>query len=320
MKKLVIIGPSGLGGTIAALLARRGACQITVVGRPGHHIDAIRSDGLCLEGRETFTARINATEHAKTIRECDALIFAVKAQDTQTAIAHTRHIQVHDFVASLQNGVIKEGLLAGTFGKAKVLGALAVIAGECSQPGVVNWTNDGGTQFGELEGQLSARVEWIVDLFQQSGLVARSSDAIVSAIWSKTVGWVPLGLLATLSRQGNAAVFSNRRLATEYVGMVRELGALAASKGISLIDLGPYPVNTWNEGSVKNAVKHLMTSPLAKSQTIHSALQDIQQGSTTEYSACVGPMIEDANKTSVPMRAVQALYAALMGLEQIMAT
>lgn len=159
-----------------------------------------------------------------------------------------------------------------------------------------------------------------MDLFQQSGLVARSSDAIVSAIWSKTVGWVPLGLLSTLSRQGNAAVFSNRRLATEYVGMVRELGALAASKGISLIDLGPYPVNTWNEGSVENAVKHLMTSPLAKSQTIHSALQDIQRGCATEYSACVGPMIEDANKTSVPMRAVQVLYAALMGLEQTMAT
>ena len=244
MKKLVIVGPGGLGGTVAALLARKGECQVTVIGRPGAHIDAIRSNGLRIEGREPFTAQIDATDNAQSIWECDALIFSVKAQDTQAALGDTRHIQVHDFVASLQNGVIKDDLLAGTFAKKKVLGALAVIAGQCPQPGVVNWTYDGGTQFGELDGQSSGRVEWIVDLFQQSGLIAQSSDAILSAIWSKTVGWVPLGLLATLSRQSNAGIFSNRRLATEYVGMVREFSALAASKGIRLIDLDNESVRT----------------------------------------------------------------------------
>ena len=33
MKKLVIIGPGGLGGTIAALLAQTDECEVTVVGR-----------------------------------------------------------------------------------------------------------------------------------------------------------------------------------------------------------------------------------------------------------------------------------------------
>ena len=316
MKKVVIVGPGGLGGTVAALLARKGACQVTVIGRPGAHIDAIRGHGLRLEGRESFTARIDAMESAHGIRDCDALLFTVKAQHTRAALANARHIQVRDFVASLQNGVLKDDLLAGVFSNAKVLGALAVIAGQCTQPGVVNWTFDGGTQFGELDGEPSARAEWMVDLFQQSGLMAQSSDLILSAIWSKTIGWVPLGLLAALSRRSNADVFSNRQLATEYVGMVRELSALAASKGIPLIDLGPYHVKAWSHGDIAHAVRRVMASPLAGSQTTHSALQDIQRGCTTEFSACVGPMIEEANDNSIPMKAIPARYAALMKLEQ----
>ena len=316
MKKLIIVGPGGLGGTIAALLARKGACQVTIVGRSGVHIDTIQRNGLCLKGLKEFTVQIDATDDAKSIRECDVLIFAVKAQDTQAALTITEHIHVYDFVASLQNGVIKDDMLADTFGKEKVLGALAVVAGERPEPGIVHWTYDGGTQFGELDGQTSERVDYIVDLFQQAGLITRSSDSIVSSTWTKMVGWIPIGLLATLSRQSNAGVLSNRLLATEYVGMVRELNALAAAKGIPLIDLGPYHVKTWCQGTVEEAVEQVMASPLASSQSTHSALQDIQKGHPTEFSACVGPMIEDARKHSIPTKGIQVMYATLMGLEE----
>jgi ketopantoate reductase len=59
-----------------------------------------------------------------------------------------------------------------------------------------------------------------------------------------------------------------------------------------------------------------MASPLAASATTHSALQDICKGCATEFGACVGPMIEDANNNSIPMKAIGVLYATLMGLEQ----
>ena len=56
MKKLLIVGPGGLGGTIAALLARKGECDVTVVGRPGAHIDTIqRQRALRLTGLQEFT-------------------------------------------------------------------------------------------------------------------------------------------------------------------------------------------------------------------------------------------------------------------------
>ena len=316
MKKLIIVGPGGLGGTVAALLARKGECDVTIIGRPGAHIDTIqRQAALHLNGLEEFTVPIDATGNPKSVRECDILIYTVKAQDTEAALAVTKHIRVHDCVISLQNGVVKDELLINVFGKQKVVGGLAVVAGERPVPGTVNWTYDGGTQFGELDGGTSERVHEIVNLFQRAGLITQASDAILSATWSKMVGWIPIGLLATLSRQSNSGVFSNRQLATEYLSMVRELQALAAAKNIPLMDLGPYHVKTWCQGDAKEAIEKVLTSPLAGSQSTHSALQDIQKGIPTEFQACVGPMLEEAQALSIPMQRVQIMYATLMGLE-----
>ncbi len=316
MKKIVIVGPGGLGGTVAALLARQGECDVTVVGRPGTHIDTIHEQrALRLTGLKEFNVQINATDDPKSIQECNILIYTVKAQDTEAVLTTTKHIQAHDCVTSLQNGVVKDELLINVFGKEKVIGGLAVVAGERPVPGTVNWTYDGGTQFGELDGGTSKRVDEIVGLFQRAGLITEAADGILSATWSKMVGWIPIGLLATLSRQNNAGVMSNRQLATEYTGMVRELQVLAAAKEIPLIDLGPYHVKTWCQGTVEEAIEKVLTSPLSGSQSTHSALQDIQKGIPTEFQACVGPILEEAQALSIPMQRVQIMYATLMALE-----
>ena len=316
MKKLVVVGPGGIGGTIAALLARTGACEVTVIGRPGTHINVIREDGLRLTGLEEFTVHIDATDDAESIRECDILIYAMRAQDTQAALAMTAHIHVHEFVASLQNGVLKDEMLADVFSREQVVGALAVVAGERSSPGIVKWTLDAGTLFGELIGQSSDRVDGIVDIFNGAGLNTQASNEIVSATWSKMVGWTPAGLLGALSRQNNAGVFSNRLLAAEYIGMVRELSALAAARDIPLIDFGPFHIKTWCCGDAKEAIEKVLASSLASSQSTNSALQAIHKGQTTEFSACLGPLLEDANQYRIPMTRVQLLYSTLMALEE----
>ena len=319
MKKVVIVGPGGLGGTIAALLTQGHRCEVTVVGRPGVHIEAIQQNGLRLEGQQELTAQIDAVDSAQAVRECDVLIFAVKAQHTQAALTATKHIQVRDAVASLQNGVTKDELLATAFGKEKVVGAVSVIGGERPAPGVVKWTYDGGTQFGELDGAPSERVDYITELFHQAGFIAEASSAILSSTWTKMVGWIPLGLIACLARKNNAGVLSNRSLAAEYVEMVRELSGLAAEKGIPMTDFGPYQVRSWCQGTVEEAVGRVTASPIASSRSTHSAFQDLQHGNRTEFNACVGPVIQDAVRAALPITATRVMYSTLMALEESLA-
>jgi 2-dehydropantoate 2-reductase len=316
MKKMIIVGPGGIGGTIAGVLAREGGCHVTVGGRPGAHIDAIREKGLRVTGLQDFTVPLDAVDDLSSIRECDILLYTMKAQDMAAALESTAHIQVNDAVFSLQNGVVKDDLLADVFGKEKVLGALSVIASGRPEPGVINWAYDGGTQFGEMDGSPSERVDYMTDLFTQAGLDARATDTVLSATWTKVIGWIPIGLLGTLSRQKNAGILSHPLLATELVHMIRELNALAALRNIPMLNFGPYQVKTWCEGTVEEAVENVMTSSLTTSTSTHSALTDILNGRPTEFKACVGPMIEEARKKGIPMPRTEVMYATLMGLEE----
>jgi len=134
MKKVVIVGPGGLGGLVAALLARSESCEVTVVTRPGAHAEAMRRSGLQLEGLEEFTVHLDVVDDARQIERCDAMILAVKAQDTAAALQGVAHIQVDDFVASLQNSLIKDDILAATFGREKTIGVVAILAGERPRP------------------------------------------------------------------------------------------------------------------------------------------------------------------------------------------
>ena len=193
---------------------------------------------------------------------------------------------------------------------------MAIVAGERPAPGLINWTYDGITQFGELDGSTSERVDYFVGLCKEAGLNTEATGAILSATWTKMVGWIPIGLYATLARKTNADIFGDPLIAAGYLGMVRELGALAQSRNIPLLDIGPYLVASWTQGTFESAVEQVMQSPLANSQTTHSAYQDIQKGQTTEFSACVAPMLADAQARGIALPAVQAMYAALMGLEQ----
>ena len=151
MKNVVIVGPGGIGGTFAALLTRCGECHITVLGRPGAHVEAMREHGLRLEGLGSFVVPVEVLDDPARIESCDVMIYAVKAQDSEDTLAATAHVEVRDFATSIQNGVVKDDLLVGAFGRSKVIGALAVVAGERSAPGVIRWTYAGGTRFGRLE-------------------------------------------------------------------------------------------------------------------------------------------------------------------------
>ena len=320
MKEILIVGPGGLGGAVAALLAAAGTSSIHILGRPGPHLEAVRKDGLRITGLKEVAVPVDVIDDPSPTGAYDVIIYATKAQDTAAALERTAKLGVREFVASIQNGVIKDDALAAAFGSDKVVGAIAMIAAERTEPGAISFTYDGGTYMGELTGGSSQRVDDYVALCRESGLFAEAVEDIVSASWSKMTGWIPVGLLATLTRCDNATILSNRLLVTEFVTMIRELNLLARARGVELRDVGPYFARTWCQGSLDEAVSHVMSSPLASSRSTHSALQDVTKGMTTEFNACVRPMIDEARRLGVRLPGTQLLFATLMGLEASLRT
>ena len=104
------------------------------------------------------------------------LIVATKARDTAASLEPLRHARI-DLAFSIQNGILKNELLAAAFGADRVLGALANTSGELLGSGEVLFTRNVNILIGEVAGGVSSRVERVANAIDAAGVRAASSEA-----------------------------------------------------------------------------------------------------------------------------------------------
>lgn len=184
--RIAIVGAGGVGGYVAARLAAAGE-DVHVVAR-GAHLEAIRARGLRVDSHlGDVEATVAATDDAAEIGRCDAVLFCVKAFDTDAAVEHLPHLVDADTtVVSLQNGIDNEERLAAVVGRAQVVGGLTFIFSGISEPGVIS--HAGGPArlvLGELDGGSSERVERLREACARAGVDAETSDDVRAALWHK---------------------------------------------------------------------------------------------------------------------------------------
>ena len=87
--KIAIMGSGGLGGYFGAKLLAGGA-DVHFIAR-GRHLEAMRRDGLRIEGPEPIHARnVRATDDPGEVGTADLVMLCVKLWDTEEAIARIR--------------------------------------------------------------------------------------------------------------------------------------------------------------------------------------------------------------------------------------
>src|SRR5439155_7311854 len=92
-----------------------------------------------------------ATSVATELPPCDFGIVATKAMHTDAAIAATAHAFAGGCVATVQNGIGNEEVLANHV--ERVIRGTTFPAGKILEPGVVQWDVKGDTTLGPFESQ-----------------------------------------------------------------------------------------------------------------------------------------------------------------------
>ena len=104
--KIAVMGPGGVGGYFGARLAAAGN-DVTFVAR-GAHLDAMRRNGLRLDS-ELGALHLNPVQvvaDAREIAAADAVIFAVKMRDTESAAQSLKPLVAKGAaIFTFQNGV-----------------------------------------------------------------------------------------------------------------------------------------------------------------------------------------------------------------------
>jgi 2-dehydropantoate 2-reductase len=181
----------------------------------------------------------------------------------------------------VQNGVLKNELLAAVFGYSRVIGAMADFSGELLGTGEVKFTRNVCLHLGEEKGGMSERVESLATTIDTAGVRCTAASNIRTREWSKFSGWIAQFPLAVLTRQITWKFLMDERSALVIVAIVREAARLATAMKIEL----------------DNSPDHRM-----------SAQQDVLRGSRLEYEETLGYALRKAQELGVPMPTLETCY------------
>ena len=147
-KRIVVVGAGAIGGYTGGNLAHNGF-DVTLIDPWPEHIEAIRKDGLSLEGvtpaesvvAHPKTLHLTEVQHLAKERPIDIAFISMKSYDTEWATMMIRqYLAPTGYVVSLQN-CINEETIAGIVGWGRTVGAIAaILSAELYAPGKIRRT------------------------------------------------------------------------------------------------------------------------------------------------------------------------------------
>jgi 2-dehydropantoate 2-reductase len=307
--RFAILGAGALGTILGAHLSRAGH-EVAMIVR-GERARTLQRQGLVLNGLSDIKARPIVIDDPQKLHETGTLIIATKAIDTARALESLKHLRL-DNALSVQNGVMKNELLAHAYGFSRVIGAMADFSGELLANGEVKFTRNVALHLGEEKGGASPRVDELVAAIDSAGVRCVAASNIRTREWSKFVGWVASFPVSVLTRQITWKYLSDERTALVIVQLVREVAKLAAAMKVELTDMPPLPVPSIVNASDADAVRIIRDigqTFLEKSPEHRmSAQQDVLRGSRLEYEETLGYAIAKGREHGVPLPVLDAFY------------
>jgi 2-dehydropantoate 2-reductase len=221
---------------------------------------------------------------------------------TEAAIAATAHAFPGGAVASVQNGIGNEEVLARHCDR--VIRGTTFPAGKVTSPGVVQWDVKGDTSFGPFEDR-PARMEEIERLAEACTRAGMPTKAVADARgpqWRKVIfnaATNPLGALTGLTHGRVCEQPPLRALATR---LVDEGKAVAAAQGIEL------------DSDPEELIDYAARPEVAYDHKA-SMLQDVEARRATEVDFLNGGITEFGRRLGVATPANEMIWSLVKGVE-----
>ena len=229
--RVAVLGPGGVGGLLAALLARRGD-QVTCLARPATAAH-LAANGLELRSAAFGDARVAVEAASRLEHPVDALLVTVKAAQLEAAVEAVPAEALGDgLVVPFLNGIDHVAWLRGRYPPDQVVAGTIRVESTRVAPGVI----EHASPFAVVE--LAAgkaprgRVEELGARLAETGLDVTVRDDEATTLWSKLAVLAPIALVTTSAE----ASFGEARAGRweEAVAVAHEIVAAARADGVEL--------------------------------------------------------------------------------------
>ena len=313
-----VVGAGALGSIIGAHLARCGHSVLMLVRE--RRAQQIAQHGLRIKGLVEFSQPVPTLTQASRLTGAAVLIIATKTYGTEEVVASLRGADI-GVAFSVQNGMMKDDLLAAAFGRQRVLGSLADLSGEMLADGEVLFTRNVNLFVGELDGSDSARVRDLAATIDAAGVRTRADPDILGLEWSKFAAWAAMMALSVTTRALTWKYLLDPATALVVVRVVREVGALATALEVRLSDRAVLPVASICRESDQDAIALLAKygQQMKSGAPLHrmSTLQDLEAGRPLEVEETLGYAVRKATELKLSLPLLGCFYNLVAGIDRI---
>lgn len=276
IRRAVVLGAGAIGSVIAASLARKPGLETVLIGRR-EHVQAIRNEGLRVDGLFAEAVSLEARETVDFPLDDTLLIATVKAIDLAAALAGAApFLRPGSAVLLLQNGlgireIALQTLRAAPLPPAHIFIGIVAMGATFIAPGRVRCF--GGNV--RVEPALSASP--FFDLLQGLPFKVEASRDIARDLWTKLLVNSVINPLSVLL-QGHNRLVAEARFDRLKEPILAEGRAVAAAEGVPL------------------AVDAAFVNRFVTSDNITSMLQDFRRGRPTEIDFLNGAVAARARR------------------------
>lgn len=314
----VILGAGAMGSILGAHLAKA-KHSVAMIAR-GQRAKDVERNGLMIRGLTDISVPVSVVRQPSELTGAAVLIVAMKTPGTAQALDGLRKFPFAT-VFSIQNGPYKNELLAESFGRDHVLGALADTSGELLGTGEVLFTRNVKILLGELSGKPSSRARTVAETIDRSGVHAAAAHNIYGLEWSKFCVWAGMMALSVTTRASTWKYLVDPASASIVVRVIRELGALANALGIELTDEAVLPVASMCLQSEPQALEVVLAlgAKFRREAPDHrmSSLQDLETRRPLEIEETLGFAAREATRIGLPVPQVEALYRIVATVDRL---
>ena len=296
-----MVGTGAVGSLFAANLSLLDGVEVWAFDLARAHVDAINRSGLRLTGAGDVLGRPRATADAGELPPCDFGIVATKAMHTESAIAATAHAFAGGCVATVQNGLGNEEVLAGHV--ERVIRGTTFPAGKLLEPGHVQWDVKGDTTLGPYDERTPlAEVERLADACTRAGMPAQAVEDARGPQWRKVIFNASTNPIGALTGLTHGRVCERPDLRALVTGLVDEGKAVAAAQGIEL-DADP-----------EELIDHAARKDVAYDHKA-SMLQDVEARRQTEVDYLNGGIVRFGRDRGVATPLNATIQSLVKGVE-----
>jgi 2-dehydropantoate 2-reductase len=336
-KRIAVIGAGAIGGYTGGQLAHNGF-DVTLIDPWPEHVEAIRKDGLALEGmtEEEFVCARPKTMHLTEAQQLakeqpiDIAMVSVKSYDTEWATRFiAQYLAPDGYVVSLQN-CMNEAAIAGVVGWDKTVGAIpALLGAELYAPGRVRRTAARGAsphevyRVGEVHGRITKRLEELAAMIGTIDSVKPTTN-LWGERWSKLcVNGMANGVAAATGMSGNEMNRDEkiRRLSIRLAGEGVRVGQALGYQLEHIRMHEPETLARAAEGDqkaldeVESQILALLNSNTRSDLARPSMGQDMRKGRRTEIDFINGLIAAKGDEIGRPAPTHRALVAAVKQVE-----